>query len=148
MTRPKPQLKLKEKAPQGDEEDPNYRRYNAMKSGAFAAISLDSLDGRTKLAKALRHIEADLVFALGGDENVTPQEKLILGEVLYKIVRLSLFKAATFQGKSTVANDQVYLAWSNSMRRDLESLGLQRRERQVLDALTYIQQQQEGRSEE
>ena len=58
------------------------------------------------------------------------------GQGVYKLARCTLFEAATFAGEDGA--DEHYLAWANSLRLDLQALGLQRRERQVMDLKTYI----------
>jgi hypothetical protein len=97
------------------------------------------LDQRTKFAKALKSVEAELVSALGGDP--TPQERILIDRVVYKLARLTLFEAATFTGEGrTESTDKVYLAWANSMRLDLQALGFKRRQKEVADLTVYMRE--------
>jgi hypothetical protein len=108
---------------------------NAVVHGCYADLSSRNLDGRTKLARALRAVEGDLVSAVGG--NPTPQETIIIQRVVYKLARCTMFEAASLNGQGKPA-DEHYLAWANSLRLDLVALGLQRREKQVMSLHAYL----------
>ena len=112
---------------------------NALKSGVYADLSRRNIDQRTKLARALHAVEADLVSALGGAEAITPQEKILVDRVVYKLARCTLAEAAHFSGESGA--DDHYIAWSNSLRLDLQLLGLERRAKDVLDLGEYVREQ-------
>ena len=87
--------------------------------------------------------EAGLVAALGGNKQVTPQQRILLDRCVYKLAKCVLFEIADFSGnmEAGAASDKRYLAWANSLRRDLETLGLERRQRQMVDLTAYIQSQ-------
>jgi len=103
---------------------------NALKAGVYADLSRRNVDQRSKLAKALRAIEGELVAAIGGDPS--PQEKVLIDRAVYKIARCTMFEAAHLTGQGDGA-DEHYLAWSNSLRLDLQALGLHRREKKIMD---------------
>jgi hypothetical protein len=96
---------------------------NAVKSGAFSDLSRRNLDGRSKLARALRAVEAELVDAIGGSPS--PQQLILIQRVTYKLARITFFETATIRGDSNSSDDR-YLAWANSIRLDLQALGLER----------------------
>lgn len=99
---------------------------NAVKSGIWANITRRNLDGRTALAKELQAAENGLIEAIGGKP--TPQQRLLIARVVYKSFRCGLFETASINGASdddhSAASDAYYLAWANSLRQDLQALGL------------------------
>jgi hypothetical protein len=92
--------------------------------------------------KSLRHVEAELVSAVGGDPS--PQEALLIQRAAFLVIRISLFEISTLQGEGPPADDARYLAWCNTLRLTLASLGLNRRTAPALDLRAYIAKQSEG----
>lgn len=101
-----------------------------------------SLDGRLALAKTFRAIKGQLITSLGG--NVSPQQEILLDRCVFILYKVKIFEALSLQGNAP-AIDQVYLAWVNTLRRTLETLGLERRAREIVDLQTYLNSKtQEG----
>jgi len=102
------------------------------------------IDGRSKFGKAIRQLRNSLIDDLGGD--VSTQESLICDRVVFKVLRLCSFEAFILksQGMETEKQSREYLAMSNSLRLDLQALGLQRREREIEDLKTYLAQNYPG----
>ncbi len=117
-----------------------YGNVNAQKHGAFA--SLTNLDQRTQLAKGLRALREDLNNALGG--NLSPQESLLVDRCVYKSARIAAWEAYTLNGGEPSETDAHYLAWANSLRLDLQALGLQRRAAPVESLRDYLDHHDEG----
>jgi hypothetical protein len=128
-------IQIKRKPSHGNGLDGNT---NAVKSGMFS--NLTNLDGRSVLAKALSHIQSELVSALGGPETVTPQERILIDRVSYKMARCVLFEADSLSKGGTTSSDAYYLTWSNSIRQDLLALGLRRRPKAVQDLRSYLEE--------
>ncbi len=114
-------------------------RQSALKSGFYSDLSRRNINQNSKLARVLRKMEAELVSALGGHETVTPQEKILIDRVVYKLARCTLAEAAYFNGDGGA--DEHYLAWSNSLRLDLQALGLERRAKKIMDLQSFLNQQ-------
>ena len=57
-----------------------------------------------------------------------------------KLARISLFEAATLSGNDNSSDDK-YITWANSLRLDLQALGVARRSKQVMDLTTYVREQ-------
>ena len=55
------------------------------------------------------------------------------------MIRCTLYEMATLQGKTNGGSDHIYLAWANSLRLDLQALGLDRKTKDVVDPGTYLQ---------
>jgi hypothetical protein len=90
--------------------------------------ALISIDGRCAIARATRQFAQELVAQLGGDP--TPAQQILIREASIKNARILLMAEAILD-KGALDYDcatKTYLAWSNSLRRDLEALGLQQAE--------------------
>lgn len=90
-----------------------------MVNGVWSNLRRRGLDGRSKLAKAMDAAEADLVAALGGNEQVTPQQRILLDRCVYKPAKCVLFEITDFSGnmEAGAAADNRYLAWANRSAR-------------------------------
>jgi hypothetical protein len=132
-------IQLKRKVAKTGSVGPPKNNTNAVTSGAFATLNRRNLDQRTRFAKALKSVEAELVAALGGEP--TPQERILIDRVVYKLARLTLFEASTFDGdRRSDSIDKIYLAWANSVRLDLQVLGLKRRQKDVTELTAYMRE--------
>lgn len=99
---------------------------NALKSGVWATIARRNLDGRTALAKELQAAEQGLIEAVGGKPS--PQQKLLIGRIVYKSWRCQLFEIASINGDAdehSAASDAYYLSWAGQVRQDLQALGIE-----------------------
>jgi hypothetical protein len=105
---------------------------NAMVHGAFARISHRNMDQRYWSSKAMRQIEAELVSHVGGDPSAA--EVILIERATYLTIKCLLFEAKGFSEDSQSV-DEKYLAWQNSLRLTLQSLGLQRRARDITDLI-------------
>jgi hypothetical protein len=114
------------------------RRGRPPVHGAFR--SLINLDGRTQLARALQSLRAELVTALGGSPST--QELLLVDRCTYMAARIHAWEAATLNGTEANSTDKDYLAWVNTLRLTLTSLGLQRRARPVESLRDYLAKRQ------
>jgi hypothetical protein len=115
-------IELLKKNPRDGRKGGRLANTNAVKHGAYGDLSKRNLDQRSKLARALREVEGELVDAVGGDPS--PQEKILIDRVVFKLARVTLFEAETLTGGNGA--DEHYLAWSNSIRLDLQAIGLKR----------------------
>jgi hypothetical protein len=121
VTRRTPIALLKKPAPTG-RKGGQLANDNAVTSGVYGDLSRRNLDQRSKLARALREIEGELVSAIGG--NPSPQQTILIHRIVYKLARITFFEASTLAGDKGA--DEHYLAWSNSLRLDLQAIGLDR----------------------
>ena len=93
-------------------------------------------DRRTHAGRILKAVTLELMGHLG---DATPPQRLLVQSAALKAVRLSLLtqRLLTDEGDLASGNDHHCLAWLNSLRLDLVALGLERRERQILDLRAY-----------
>jgi hypothetical protein len=99
------------------------------------------LDGRTALYKVLREKEEELITALGGDPS--PQERLIVADAVKTMLYvgtldeyLMKLDGSIVQNGKVISVIDTRTPLAAHLRRDLESLGLQRRVKQ--QSLTEI----------
>ena len=96
------------------------------------------VDGRTRLGKLMKDIRGALVEHIGGEPNAAQQ--LLIHAATIKQVRLILVEAYVLENGSLADGDKHgYLAWSNSLRRDLEALGIAGKRGEAPDLRTYIE---------
>jgi hypothetical protein len=121
---------------------PNNRgNTNAVRHGAFAQLSMQGLDGRSKLARAFHSVVNGLTSELG---EPTTQEKLLILQIAFKALKCRLAEEAMLNDANPSSGlETKYVCWTNSIRLDLQALGLQRRQKQVLDLKSYIEEVKE-----
>ncbi len=132
----KPPVPLKKRQSKTGKKGGQYGNTNSQKHGAFAQIDLRKIDLRTREAKNLAAAKDLLIAALGGDP--TPQESILIDRVVFKMLRCTLYEMATLQGQTGGGSDHIYLAWANSLRLDLQALGLSRKTKSVMDLTNYL----------
>ena len=106
--------------------------------GGYASVErLLKVDGRTKSGRLMREIRLALVEHIGGEANAAQQ--LLIHAATIKIMRCILVERRVLSEQSLDEGDRhQYLAWSNSLRRDLEALGIAGKRAEVPDLHSYI----------
>ena len=106
-----------------------------LKHGCYQNLSRETIDGRTKIARMLSQIEAELLSAI---PDPSPQELLLIQAATIKAVRCRLAGPLilTDEASDRLKND--YLRWSCEMRNDLVRLGLKRRAKPVQSLAQYL----------
>ena len=88
---------------------------------------LRSVDGRTRLGRFMSELRTELYEALGTD-NPTPMQRIIVDRIVEKAARCTLLSKQMLNGGGMSAEAERRYVWhSNSLRRDLVTLGLNRR---------------------
>jgi hypothetical protein len=84
---------------------------------AFARLDRRTVEGR---------FAADVVESLYGQMRATPTpgQQIVAQQVALKLLRCEKMLPRILTGEITGDPERQYLAWSNSIRRDLEALGL------------------------
>src|SRR5919106_2711748 len=105
---------------------PTWQRFGPFSSTATLATMLDQ---RTHEGKFAAEVERALVDHVGG-EPTGPQLLLIKCAAL-KALRIALMSRKVVTNESlTDLNDRQLVCWMNSLRRDLQALGMERPEQQ------------------
>jgi hypothetical protein len=87
--------------------------------------TLRSLDGRTREARRLKTITADLVTHLGGPEQVSAAQRFLIERIAVDIVRLEVLDSEAANGAFSEHDGRVAHALRNSVRLALKDLGWQ-----------------------
>jgi hypothetical protein len=101
------------------------------KPGPFSRDeSLATLDNRTRAGRVMKGVIRQLTEQIG---DPTAGQGLLIQSVGLKATRMALLAEQLLDGTPpSEGSDHHALAWLNSMRLDLQALGLERRERQLL----------------
>lgn len=96
------------------------------------------LDNRTRAGRVMKNVIRQLTDQIG---DPTTAQALLIQSAALKATRLSLLSEQLLNGKPpSEGSDHHALAWLNSLRLDLVALGLERRERQILDLNGYLKE--------
>jgi hypothetical protein len=101
--------------------------------------NLTSVDGRCRVARCMRDFARELERHLGG--NPTPAQRILIREASIKDAKLTMMvdRILSETEPDMDCATRTYLAWANSLRRDLEALGLKSETSvQAVDPLGYI----------
>lgn len=127
---------------------------NAIKHGAHALLTTlngrRSIDGRSRLGQALKRLRDSLVRDLGGSrlDDLSQQEQLLIRRVIAKALFCESIEAWALEQSSIVGEDgtllpalgQNYLAMANSLRLDLQALGLERKTKDSVSITSLVKQ--------
>ena len=76
----------------------------------------------------MKAIRDDLGEALGGDDVLSPQQRLLIDVVTVRVIRCQMLTAAMLSNDGLSAEAERRLNWHlASIRRDLQALGLEKR---------------------
>ena len=104
------------------------------KSGLYLSQKrFKNLDGRLSITKHFRITKNTLIDALGGE--ISPQQEILIDRCVFLLFRVRTFEALLLQGEGPKI-DEYYLSWVNTLRRTLETLGLEKKAKDItLEAL-------------
>jgi len=105
-----------------------------VKHGAYTALSKRKIDKRTTLGKWIKNIRQALVTDLGGD--VTAAQSILIDRIKFKVCACHFMEQAVARGEIPSWHD--YAAVTNSLRADLQLLGLERRQKDYISYLDEI----------
>ena len=119
---------------------PSMARRNKRRIGAFSKrLAFSDLDGRTNAGKYVNSIKQDLEAQIG---NPSPGQQILVKLIAIKMLRCEMmYERVLSQSDGGDLQDRVenyFLAWSNSVRRDLEALGVLESPSDDIDALLSI----------
>jgi hypothetical protein len=105
---------------------------SALTNGS-SLFALKWLDQRSAFARRYRDLIANHVSDLGGAENVSHAERVLINRASMLICQLERFDCRFAEADGNASNEDLltYQRVTNSVRRTLETLGLQRRPRDV-----------------
>jgi hypothetical protein len=101
----------------------NQRRRRPRLGPYSKPHALTTVDGRCRVARTIREFAHELVKHIGAP---TPAQRVLIREASIKNAKLGMLVDRILDGTQPDLDiaSRCYLAWSNSLRRDLEALGL------------------------
>lgn len=116
------------------------RKPQARSRVSNGSTVLPGVDGRSTWVRRLRDLIALHLSDLGGEDAVSEAERSIVRRASTLEVELERLEAKfATSGEADAADLDLYQRTSNTMRRHLESVGLQRRAKDVTpDLATYV----------
>jgi hypothetical protein len=95
------------------------------KFGVFSRkATLQRPDNRTREARMLKRVRAELYDALGGEEKVPPTQRILVEQCARLRLRLAMLDAKLLDGTLTDHDNRAYLSWNSALGRSLAQLGL------------------------
>jgi hypothetical protein len=88
-------------------------------------IVLARPDGRTREARLVRQMRERLTEELGGSRRMTARQRVLVERAVYLQLRCAVLDKRLADGTFTDYDSKTYLAFSNSLRRAMEALGLE-----------------------
>lgn len=110
------------------------------KPGPFSRDqALTNIDRRTRAGRVMTTVTNELIAHLG---DATAPQRLLVQSAAFKSVRLALLTDMLLANGGTLSEGSEHhaLAWLNSLRLDLQAIGLERRASPSLDLAAYLKE--------
>jgi hypothetical protein len=123
---------------------PVVNRWRSAVSNGKRLFADQMADGRSAWARRLRDVMVQHITDLGGEEAVSAAERSICRRIATITTEMELLEkrfALSKKGGASADDFDLYLRAANSLRRLLETIGLQRRSRDVTSLSDYLRQQ-------
>lgn len=120
-----------------------------LKHGAYSIITRtrDQLQGNRKIRGYLKDLRSRLIQDVAGtEEKLTAAQEIIIERIVAKVGTLRLIECYVAnqgimaQGQLHPILDRNYISWSNSLRQDLQLIGIASRADEILDLGKYVEQ--------
>lgn len=111
------------------------QRYSPKTHGLFIQLGKVKIDGRTKLGKTIAFLRKEFTNHLGGNLNIC--ERILVDRAISKVIKSQLYELGFLENPDQKSRDH-YLALANSLRLDLQALGIKRRGGEVMDLGQYL----------
>ncbi len=124
-----------------------YRPGVRRKFGPWSHPStLALLDGRCQVARDIKELSEELAEQLGGAPS--PAERLLIKSAAVKVAKIGMLidKVLTNAEPDLDLASRCFLAWSNSLRRDLEAIGLKAPAQKVPSVASFVAAQKKVRA--
>lgn len=118
------------------------RQYKRLKHGLWSLFNETKIDGRTHLGKAIALLRRELVDHLGGSPSIV--ESLLIDRIIAKSIKCFLYERKTLSNPAiSYGSRDIYLATANSLRLDIQCLGLKKKAKKILDLDSYLRQKED-----
>lgn len=115
------------------------QRFKPAKHGLFAIFNEAKLDGRTRLGKTVRFLRKELTKHCGGNPSIS--ERILIDRIIQKTIKCHLYEMGLLGNPGQGAKDH-YLALANSLRHDLQALGIKKRADGYMGLKDYLERRQ------
>lgn len=111
--------------------DLNLRKVRSAITNGSSLIA--DTDGRTAWMRRLRDLVSAHIADCGGDENISHSERVLINRASMLVLQLEMLEQVFSRHAGVASPRQIdrYQRVTNTLRRTLETLGLQRRARDV-----------------
>jgi hypothetical protein len=118
---------------------PVNRRKDRQRSRVTNGTALlPGVDGRSAWIRRCKDVVAAHLSDLGGEDNTSAAERSIIRRAATLTVELERLEVTFARaGEASAADIDLYARVAANLRRLLESVGLKRRPREIVDPLTY-----------
>lgn len=124
------------------------RRGRPPKHGGYSLLIKGELpENRKHISRYLTEVRENLIRDLGPTENdLTAAQIIIIDRIVTKLGVIRCIEEHTRENSVMVGNDLApalkasYLAYNNSIRLDLQALGIDKRVDEALDLQTYVKE--------
>ena len=120
-------------------KNPKCRGCNSLKTALWVDFGRLNLDKRTKLAKTMRFLKDSLTAHVGG--NPTIAQSILIDRLVHLIIRVSCYEGEVLRNPDQ-GNRDFFLALHNSIRLDLQALGLEGKTPGHLTIEEYLQEKE------
>jgi len=123
------------------------RKGRPRKHGGYSILyNAEVPYARKKLMRYFREVRAGLIRDLGGEANVTTGQLLLIDRIIFKLGFLRLVEIWLAERGTPFSTEgqlepviETYLSYANSLRNDLNLLGIQKKEiPETIDLKAYI----------
>jgi len=116
-------------------------KHTPIKSALWIDFKKAKIDGRTSLGKTMALLQKELIQHIGGSPSI-PQ-KILIDRIVNKSIRCHLYEMGVITDPTIGSRDH-YLALANSLRLDLQALGLDKKPGTLPGLEDYLRGKSEG----
>jgi hypothetical protein len=118
--------------------DISLKKVRSALTNGSTLIAGEDADGRMPWMRRLRDIVRAHIADLGGEANISHSERALLNRASMLVLQLEMMEASFAKNGGMASPDQLnqYQRLVNTLRRTMETLGLQRRARDVTNGIT------------
>lgn len=120
------------------------RGCNSLKTGLWLDFRRIRLDKRTKLAKTISFLKKSLRAHLGGECSIV--QEILIDRAVHKLVKVMLYENGVIANPDQGSRDY-YIALANSLRLDLQALGIEGKQKDLVTLPEYIKQKEKPAKE-
>lgn len=109
------------------------------RTGAFSSVkAISSMDKRTREARSLKRTIDDLTEHLGGHDKVSSPQLLLIRTCAVLVMRLEAIIDRYLAENASDTCDKHFIAFQNSLRHNLQALGMERPKEQAPTLAKYL----------